>query len=595
MKTRKALITEHKKLKQEIEDAKKTLERLQSRESKVEEALFAPFVAQMDDYLKKVLTHLKEIDGKGRFPLHTDEELEDPLIVSKGEYDYVNDRVGDSEVIKSADHLFLDEKSRRVMVCFVSRYLDADWNDERENVPFTECADWLCGTYDGEQDTMLMEQIHDTIDDLCCGGSGCFYPNGAKALDLAGPREFSTGALSFDDRYDEIGNLVFRKGIVRIKAGQYAGCDKVEEIHIPEGVTEIEEGAFRGCSRLWRVDLPGSVVKVCDHAFEDCWRLSTINFPKGLRAIESMAFRDCHNLKCIKRDDLWCIDQSERPCFVSFGKICEGAAELWHDDHVAICDLADNSEYSSLYKTLNDEGLFQGGDDVLIVALPDNEDRGMVEIHIPEGVAEISESTFEYREDLRSIHLPDSVTSIGESAFSGCTGLTEIHIPDSVTSIREWAFSGCTGLTVIHIPNNVSSIGRGALAGNCFVEMAVSPENRRYDSREGCNAVIESDTNTLIAGCKSTIIPASVTSIGERAFFGCEGLTEIYIPNSVTKIGERAFSECTGLTEIHIPDSVTSIGEGAFSWCTGLTKISIPRGLDISNAGLGDDVEIIER
>ena len=455
MRTRKSLITEHKKLKKEVKDAEKTLERLQSRESKVEEALFAPFVARMEEYLKKVLTHLKEIDGKGRLPLHIDDD-EDSLIVSQGEYDYVNDRVGDSEVIKSAQHLFLDEKSRRVMVCFVSRYLDADWKGERENVPFTECADWLCGTYYGEQDTMLMEQILDTIVEMCTGDRGCDYPDEAEALNLAGPREFSAGALSFDDRYDEFGNLVFRKGIVRIKAGQYANCDKVEEIHIPEGVIVIEEGAFRGCSRLRRVDLPGSVVKVCDRAFDGCWRLNTIRFPKGSRAIESMAFRDCHNLKCIKRDDSWWrIDESN---YVSFGMIRDGTVELWQDDHVAIRDLADNSIYSLLYESLNDDGVFQGGDDVLIVAFPDYD-----EIHIPEGVTEIGERTFEDCEEMKSIHLPDSVKSIGEGAFHGCTGLVEINIPNSVTSIGEDAFHGCSGLARISIPRDldISNAGLG--------------------------------------------------------------------------------------------------------------------------------------
>ena len=88
-----------------------------------------------------------------------------------------------------------------------------------------------------------------------------------------------------------------------------------------------------------------------------------------------------------------------------------------------------------------------------------------------------------------------------------------------------------------------------------------------YDSRNNCNAIIEMSSNTLIAGCKNTTIPESVTSIGEHAFYGCSSLTFITIPESVTSIGNRAFYGCSGLTSVTIPESVTSIGNYAFSDC----------------------------
>ena len=124
----------------------------------------------------------------------------------------------------------------------------------------------------------------------------------------------------------------------------------------------------------------------------------------------------------------------------------------------------------------------------------------------------------------------------------------------SVTSIGMDAFSGCTGLTSIEVSTN----------------------NSVYDSRNNCNAIIETLSNTLIAGCQNTIIPNSVTSIGVAAFYNCTGLTSIEIPNSVTNIGSSAFNNCTGLTSIVIPNSVTSIGDSAFNWCKGLTSITIP-------------------
>ena len=146
-----------------------------------------------------------------------------------------------------------------------------------------------------------------------------------------------------------------------------------------------------------------------------------------------------------------------------------------------------------------------------------------------------------------------SVTRIGDWAFSYCYDLTGIEIPNSVTSIEYYAFSSCSSLTSIVVD-----------AGNSI-----------YDSRNDCNAIIETASNTLIAGCQNTIIPNSVTSIGEHAFNGCKSLTSIEIPNSVTSIGNYAFEHCTSLTSIEIPNSVTSIGYAAFDGCTSLTSVVI--------------------
>ena len=201
--------------------------------------------------------------------------------------------------------------------------------------------------------------------------------------------------------------------------------------------------------------------------------------------------------------------------------------------------------------------------------------------------------------EIEHVIISNSVTSIGKSAFYGCSGLTSVTIGNGVTSIGNQAFDHCTGLTSVTIGNSVTSIGNSAFA-NCsgLTSIEVASGNTTYDSRENCNAIIEKSTNTLIVGCKNTIIPTSVTSIGYMAFSGCSGLTSIEIPNSVTSIGARAFQICSGLTSITIPNSVTSIGdytfaqcgltsvtignsvesigEGAFSDCSGLTSIEIP-------------------
>jgi len=125
--------------------------------------------------------------------------------------------------------------------------------------------------------------------------------------------------------------------------------------------------------------------------------------------------------------------------------------------------------------------------------------------------------------------LREGTLGIAICAFMECTGLTSIVIPNSVTEVGILAFMDCPDLTSI----------------------VVESGNPRYDSRNNCNAIIETASNTLIAGCKNTIIPNSVTEIGYGAFQDCTGLTSIVIPNSVTEINDFAFYECTGLTDVY--------------------------------------------
>ena len=192
---------------------------------------------------------------------------------------------------------------------------------------------------------------------------------------------------------------------------------------------------------------------------------------------------------------------------------------------------------------------------------------------IPNSVTTIEDGAFAYCYSFTGdLVIPNSVTTIGESAFQICYGFDgDLVIGNSVTTIGDYAFNDCNGLKgVLNIPSNVESIGTSTFRYCAFSGITVDAGNSVFDSRENCNAIITTSTNELLTGCVNTVIPNTVTSIGENAFCGLEGLTSIDIPNSVTSIGAGAFSFCFDLTgDLTIPDAVTYIGSGAFFQCSG--------------------------
>ena len=200
--------------------------------------------------------------------------------------------------------------------------------------------------------------------------------------------------------------------------------------------------------------------------------------------------------------------------------------------------------------------------------------------------AEVTYKTKDYNSYSGSIAIPKEVTYEGRTlkvtgidvrAFYNCKNLTSVTIPNSMTSIGNYAFWDCSSLTSVTIPNSVTSIGKQAFRGcSALTSIIVGKKNSKYDSRDNCNAIIETNSNALILGCKNTVIPNNVTSIGDEAFSLMKGLQNITIPNSVTSIGKFAFSQCISLQTVTIPNSVTSIGDDAFLYCSSLKSVTIP-------------------
>ena len=388
-----------------------------------------------------------------------------------------------------------------------------------------------------------------------CGNSITWTLDDSGNLTLSGSGEMWNNGYDDSPFKDyEIRKATVKYGITSIGESAFSGCSGLEKITvesgnscydsrdncnsiidtetntlivgcknsvIPNSVRSIGDYAFYGCSGMTELILPNSVRSIGDFAFSLCSGLTELTLPNSVRSIGNCAF-----------------------------SLCRGLTELTLPN-----SLTEIGKYA-----------FRGC-------------SGLTELILPNSVTSIGDFAFHGCRGLTELILPNGITRIEESAFRGCSGLTELTLPSSVTSIGESAFSGCSGLTELTLPNSVTSIGNYAFSDCSGLEkITVDRGNKRYDSWGNCNSIIETGTNTLIVGCKNSVIPNSVTSIGDGAFRGCSGLTELTLPNIVTSIGDCAFYGCSGLTELILPNSVRSIGDIAFTYCSGLEKITVESG-----------------
>ena len=417
-------------------------------------------------------------------------------------------------------------------------------------------------------DVVIPETV--TYDDVTYTVTGigyeAFRPSPITSIQLPTTLQY-IGKGAFD-RCGQITEIHVPESVTSIGTWAFYDCKKLVSVNIPEGVTGIGELTFGNCNILPSITLPESLQTIGAEAFAYCHGLRTIFIPKNVQQIHAQAFSYCEHLNAYTVD-------SENPYFDS------------RDNCNAIIETATNKLVAGGAQTVVPDGIktigayaFSYRHDLDTLYLPNSVKTigsyafascGIHKMNIPDSLEAIGGYAFTYA-NFKNVVLPNTVTSIGSNAFQRCQQMTsivlsenlqtipyelfadclslkEVIIPNSVTSINYGAFEWCSSLEHVFIPNSVTSIG-SMIFRFCRELKCIEVEegNPVFDSRENCNAVIETATNKLRFGCGTTVIPSSVDTIGVSSFYGMSKMRSIDIPNTVNYIEKSAFGVAISLS-----------------------------------------------
>ena len=366
----------------------------------------------------------------------------------------------------------------------------------------------------------------------------------------------------------------------------FTTCCAIKQLKIGEGIEAIYDYAFQACANLESVSIPSSIKVVGNAPFQYCTSLTTIvvdkknhifdsregcnaiiktqenslivgcgatRIPSSVRCIDKCAFMGCLAEKLtipdgVERINPFAFSRCPNLKEIVIPASVETIEELAFDNCPEVISIVvdkNNTDYDSR----NDcNAIISSFDNKLIL--------GCSSTIVPQGIKTIGEFAFSHCRNLQRIVVPEGVLCIADGAFEYCSNLREIVLPTTMESfIGGSNFGYCTSLESITIPKGVctmeSDIFRGCIS---LHKISVDSANETFDSRNNCNAVIDTEQNRLVAGCKGTVIVHGIKSISSRAFYK-SGITSVHIPSSVELIEPAAFKDCEYCMSICVEES----------------------------------------
>ena len=396
-------------------------------------------------------------------------------------------------------------------------------------------------------------------------------------------------------------SVVLPEGLTSIGQEAFYGCSQLEQIQLPASVTEIASYAFRRAG-LRSFTFPAGLTTIEENVFEDCDSLAEITIPSTIQRIGRRAFAFCDNLQRVTMAEG--VTSIGNGAFEGCEKLASVTipASVTNIEGYAFASTALASLPEAVSVDYISEGEYNGCPNLLEVTIPSHVTSigslafascpNLEQVNIHDGVTFIGVYAFS-GSGLRAVPEARGVDYISMGAFNGCPNLLEVTIPSHVVTVRDYAFSDCDNLQKAVIPGHVKELGDYAFAWDnnlkevtlaeglekmgydafCYTALkslsipaslteindqfstlsgvttiSVAEGNTRYDSRGGCNALIETATNTLLRGCSTTVIPGDVEHIGEVAFENDTLLTTVNLPAGVKSIGGSSFGNCKKLS-----------------------------------------------
>lgn len=440
------------------------------------------------------------------------------------------------------------------------------------------------------------------------------------------------GGWVFQD-CSSLSSISIPSSVTTIGVGAFSGCKDLTSIVIPAGVSTIEDYTFGKCLKLQSIVIPNSVNSIGYWAFlklpslKDfyCYAESVpstdLNAFRETKLSEATLYVPSSAIENYKQAEPWSsfgtilpietnvnketvdgiewtymvVSEADKTCKVGASELKYSGSEseyYWENTQLAID--VNTTGTISIPSKLNDYTVVAIAEGAFIdckissVIIPEgvclDEGRAFVScdnltsVQLPEGLTNTGLATFHSCRQLQTINLPSTLTRIEDETFENCASLKEIVLPANLISIGKEAFKN-SAVTAISIPAEVEDINSSAfLLCNSLTSLSVAEDNSKYDSRNNCNAIIETATNKLVANLPSaTTIPSFVKIIGAYLFQDSH-ITSIDIPEGVTTIEKKAFAS-SDLRTISFPSTLTSIGDEAFGRCKELTTVILPTSL----------------